>query len=216
MALIDLTGKKFNYLQVRERAPRKANTPSTYWICQCDCGNQVSVESYRLRNGRTGSCGCKKGERIATKVTKHGHYAIGGESSGLRTWYAMLARCYDPANSNFNRYGATGVGVCERWREDPFAFLADMGPRPAGKTLDRFPDPHGNYEPSNCRWATPMEQSQNLRNNRHVEVGVETMTIRECATRFSLDYSALRRALYQRGAYVALGVHVRLVPRAIA
>lgn len=72
----------------------------------------------------------------------------------------MIARCFDRKNNRFQRYGARGITVCERWRKFE-NFLADMGERPAGKTLDRYPDNLGNYEPGNCRWATPKEQAAN-------------------------------------------------------
>jgi hypothetical protein len=75
---------------------------------------------------------------------------------------AMLARCTRPAHKSFARYGAAGVTVCRQWF-DFSVFLADMGERPPGKTLDRWPDPAGNYEPGNCRWATPTEQRLNRR-----------------------------------------------------
>jgi hypothetical protein len=75
-------------------------------------------------------------------------------------WAGMINRCHNPNNSSYERYGARGVYVCQRWRDDFLNFLADMGERPDGMTLDRI-KPHGPYEPDNCRWATPAEQRAN-------------------------------------------------------
>ena len=78
------------------------------------------------------------------------------------SWSSMLTRCFNPKATNFSFYGGRGISVCVSWRNSFAAFLADMGPRPVGKTLDRK-EPDGNYEPGNCRWATPKEQAANRR-----------------------------------------------------
>lgn len=72
----------------------------------------------------------------------------------------MRERCYNPKHIAYHRYGGRGITVCDRWRNSFEAFLADMGARPEGRTLDRVNN-NGNYEPSNCRWATPKEQRAN-------------------------------------------------------
>jgi hypothetical protein len=72
----------------------------------------------------------------------------------------MIHRCTNPNATSYERYGGRGIAVCERWRSFE-NFLADMGERPEGKSIDRYPDNDGNYEPGNCRWATPKEQRAN-------------------------------------------------------
>lgn len=80
-----------------------------------------------------------------------------------RSWDRMKQRCNDPNRREYPRYGGAGITVCERWNNSFEAFLEDMGERPPGMTLDRYPDPHGNYEPGNCRWATWPQQGRNKR-----------------------------------------------------
>jgi hypothetical protein len=97
----------------------------------------------------------------------HGH-CVDGRTNGDRTyvtWKSMRQRCHDPNASQYRWYGALGVRVCERWDADFGAFLADMGPRPAGMTLDRI-DPDGDYAPGNCRWADIITQNRNQRRHR--------------------------------------------------
>jgi hypothetical protein len=79
-----------------------------------------------------------------------------------RSWVAMKTRCFNPARGDYHLYGGRGITVCKQWRQSFACFLADMGERPEGRTLDRL-DPNGNYEPSNCRWATVEEQARNKR-----------------------------------------------------
>lgn len=101
-------------------------------------------------------------KRIREASLTHGHTAGKKASRTFNSWRAMIGRCLNPNAFKYSAYGARGVKVCDRWRE--FSnFLADMGERPEGKTIDRWPDPAGNYEPINCRWATPKEQRLNQR-----------------------------------------------------
>lgn len=95
-------------------------------------------------------------------------------------WDKMKQRCNNPNTSNYKNYGARGVKVCDRWSESFKNFIADMGEKPSpNHSLDRFPDVNGNYEPSNCRWATYKEQQRNRRDNRNITLNGETRTMSE-------------------------------------
>ena len=94
--------------------------------------------------------------------TKHGHAKRGQVSATYVTWQSMIRRCTDPQNIRYALYGGRGITVCPRWRNSFEDFLADMGPRPVGRSIDRI-NVDGNYEPNNCRWATDSEQRRNKR-----------------------------------------------------
>lgn len=152
------------------------------WLCACDCGVQKEIDSNVLRQGDTLSCGCYRSEMKSRMIreirTTHGR----SRSSIYSIWCKMRERCKNPKESSFSRYGGRGISVCERWDSSFENFLSDVGERPKGKTLDRI-DNSGNYEPSNCRWATPKEQAWNTRRNRYFEADGETLILSEWAKR---------------------------------
>lgn len=160
-------GAVFNRLTVIERTPNR-RSDSKLWACRCECGTTLDVTARRLANGHLKSCGCLLHDFENYEPHgphSHGHcQGEGGATPTYRSWRAMMNRC-NPATKvkgYQKHYVRKGVKVCERWRSFE-AFLEDMGERPAGKTLDRYPDPAGNYEPGNCRWATTSEQNLNKR-----------------------------------------------------
>ena len=119
-------------------------------------------------SGDTKSCGCLRRAVTASLKMTHG---ISHKSGTYDIWVLMRQRCNNPKATGYAHYGGRGVTVCRRW--DKYTnFLMDMGERPDGLTLDRI-DPHGNYEPTNCRWATWTTQNRNKRKQAHALVANE-------------------------------------------
>jgi len=137
------------------------------WLCLCECGNQVLVPTRHLRSGnsssRVRSCGCYQKDmgKVAAKAKRtHGH-SENKRSPTYKSWCKMRSRCANPNADQWPYYGGRGIKVDPRW--DSFEnFLADMGERPDGLSIDRI-DNEGDYEPDNCKWSTQNEQMANRR-----------------------------------------------------
>lgn len=139
------------------------------FLFRCDCGLEKRISLAHAKSGHTTSCGCKQ--------TLHGHSKKNSSSATYTTWSSMIARCLNKKTERFPRYGGRGIKVCDRWL-DFRNFLADMGEKPEGKSIDRINN-NGNYEPSNCRWATVAEQVSNKSTTRKITFYGKTHTYAE-------------------------------------
>jgi len=137
----------------------------------------------------------KKRNVNGTISVTHGCSSLNGKKPPTyRSWSSMRSRCLDPKHKAYKNYGGRGILICARW-ESFENFLADMGERPQGTTLDRFPNPNGNYEPVNCRWATKAQQCRNSRRNRNIIWRGEELGIEPCALLHRLRNWSLEKAM---------------------
>src|ERR1700749_3089488 len=129
--------------------------------------------------------------------TFHGRSKGGKPDSILVIWRRMRDRCRKPSDRAYSRYGGRGIALCERWHAFE-NFLADMGERPAGKTLERIDNSLG-YSPENCRWATYIEQNNNRRDNRWLTFKGETKTLAQWCRDLGLPQKAIQQRLNAYG-----------------
>lgn len=184
---IDLTGKKFNKLTVLKYVETRKKI--TYWLCQCECGNQKIINGTHLRGGKIDSCGCTRVEntrQLGYKRRTHGMT----NSKTFTSWRSMKERCYYKKHKSYKEYGGAGITVCNRWLNSFENFLEDMGERPEGTTLDRINGAE-NYTPENCRWATHKEQQRNLKSNKIINFKNQQKCLKEWCEDLKLNYDAV-------------------------
>lgn len=190
----DLTGQKFNKLTVIKylgiQKTSKGRTKGM-WLCKCDCGNMCELDTGHITSNHTKSCGCWRyehslGERNIRYVNGLSEQRIG------RIYGNMLNRCYNKNVPIYKYYGERGIKVCDEWRGEFVGFKnfcdwAFCNGYTNELTLERI-DNNGDYSPSNCRWATKLEQANNKRNTKFLKVNGEIDTVANWSRRLSVSY----------------------------
>jgi hypothetical protein len=187
---IDLSGQRFGRLVAASRDP---NPGLVRWICRCDCGTTKSIGAAALRHHGATSCGCYQLEcRLRGPNHTHGL----SRTREYKAWKHAKGRCFTPTNQSYDRYGARGITMAKAWADSFELFYAELGPRPAGTSLDRIDNSKG-YEPGNCRWATKKEQASNTRRNIIIERDGRTWILKDLLDHLGLGdkYSLVRHHL---------------------
>jgi hypothetical protein len=197
------TGSRFGTLTVAEELPIRYYPNGgkfRSFRLICDCGSEVRTYLGHLRSGHTLSCGCSRGTHHKSRMPEFNegtHHKSG--TPEYNAWRQLKQRCENPKCRAYFRYGGREIKVCDAWRASFETFLADMGSRPSDlHSIDRI-DVNGDYEPSNCRWATRQEQMYNLRTNREVEFRGDKKCIAAWAKQFNKHPSTLYKIKTSEG-----------------
>lgn len=186
----NLIGQKFGRLTVIEQS-KNDRLGNRQWLCKCDCGNTKIIRTHDLKTGKVQSCGCLRLERLKKALTKHGQ----SDTKLHQVYFKMKGRCYNPKDKNYKDYGGRGIKVCDEWKNDFISFYqwAINNGYKEGLTIDRI-DNNGNYETSNCKWATMKEQCRHRRNTRWIEYNGRI----QCIETWAEEYNMSRKALDYR------------------
>ncbi len=185
----DMTGETYSYLTVVRQVANTTKNKDRYWLCRCVCGVEKAIAGGALRLGRTKSCGCKKAAMQGHPNATHGMHGTPTYGS----WHHMKRRCNSNHGVSHKDYKARGISYDPRWN-DFSVFLADMGPRPTGTSLDRIDNDRG-YSKGNCRWADRTTQQS----NRRCTIRFQGMTIPEWSANLKVSTAVLHRRMRLTG-----------------
>lgn len=190
---IDMVGKRFFSLNVI--LFKETLKTQRMWLCRCDCGNYITVKTADLNRGHVRSCGCEKIKKLRKLRFKHGLT----NTRLFKIWHSMLGRC-NPRGYKFKNYNVKGISVCDEWKNDfkTFHVWSLKNGYRENLTIDRI-NGDGNYEPSNCRWVSYLEQSRNKKETTMVEYQGKNYLFSELSKIINVNAATLR-ARYRLGA----------------
>lgn len=182
----DRTGEQFGLLTAVRPCHQRGR-----WIYRCQCGSEKSMWPCNAK--AAGHCGCVVFQKRSKSHTRHGNSYL----REYKCWGHLKSRCLDPNNKDYHLYGGRGIKVCDRWLESFENFLEDMGPRPSPQhSLDRK-DNDSHYCKENCRWAVAVQQQNNKRSNRLVELGGQVKSVQQWCAHLGIKsftvYARLKR-----------------------
>ena len=193
----DITGQRFGNLTAVRFDHRDERTVGGqhFWMFRCDCGNDVILRKNSVTSSNTTCCSECSRRQKSRRNTKHG----GVGTRLYREWAGIIQRCTNPKDSSWDRYGAKGITICDTWRD--FAIFQEWALENGYDdtlTIDRI-NSSGNYEPSNCRWASVREQANNKQGTLYVEYCGETLPLSYWSDRLGIPYHTLYDRLYRYG-----------------
>lgn len=191
----DLTDLKVGKLKVIKRADNDSKG-RVMWLCRCECGNYKSINAYSLSKGITQSCGCLQRKQTSKANKTHGM----ANTRIYNIWCKMKERCYKRNSIEYHLYGGRGISICNEWKNDFKSFYewAVKNGYSDSLSIDRI-DVNGNYEPTNCRWATSYEQNSNKRNNVVIEKNGERHTLSEWSRITGIDRRKISARIFKYG-----------------
>lgn len=175
----DLIGKRFGRLIVTDLANKKSG--HLRWKCVCICGEKRIVFGNNLTRGHAVSCGCIRIEHGMSKTKTY------------KCWMHIKERCFNKRHPHYHHYGGRGIKICKRWKSFK-NFYSDMGEIPHKMTIERINN-NGNYEPSNCKWATRLEQSRNTRRAVHLTYNNQTKCLSQWARDIGISLQGFRNRI---------------------
>lgn len=182
-----MIGNKYGILTVISEVEERNKNGHILYNVKCECGKEKQVLGASLRAGSSRSC-----NKCSILTGSHGMW----KSREYKIWSSIKDRCYNSNNTSYKNYGGKGITVCDSWIKSFEQFYKDMGDS-NGLTIDRI-DVYGNYEKSNCRWATPKTQARNRTNNSNITYKGETVCMSELCSRINIPISTFVNRI-QRG-----------------